>query len=290
MQFVLKQQPRSCAHVVRLASHLALLLIAAMWSLPATAAVSPFCPTQTLTVSKGGSVTSADLNACDGPLNFGMAPATPNGNPFNTAGNRGTVTVSPQSGPGNQTVTYVHNGDSGTSDTFQLEDENADLLTFNVTITPPASSIVVSPASLPAMTAGAAFSQTLTSTGGLAPYAYTLQSGVLPVGLTLTSGGLLSGAPTQRGGYAFTVRSTDATTPTAQFVDKGYTGAVANPTLTLTSPTGTAAQNVAFSQTLTVSGGVAPYSCLLETGAFPAGITVSNACVVSGTTAAATGH
>ena len=140
------------------------------------------------------------------------------------------------------------------------------------------------------MTAGAAFSQTLTSAGGLAAYTYALQSGSLPVGVSLTSGGLLSGTPTQRGLYVFTVRSTDSTTPTAQFVDKGYTGNVANPTLTLTSASGTAIQNVAFSQTLTVSGGVAPFSCLLETGTFPAGISVSSGCVVGGTTTAAPGN
>ena len=37
------------------------------------------------------------------------------------------------------------------------------------------------------LTAGAAFSQTLTAAGGLAPYTYTLQSGTLPVGLTCTA-------------------------------------------------------------------------------------------------------
>ena len=286
MQLILTQLSRGCAHTIRLASLLALLLIAATWSLPAAAAVSPFCPTQTLTVPKGGSVTSANLATCDGPLNLGMIPATPNPNPFNTA--HGSVIVNPCCNlGGNQFATYTHNGDTATSDTFQLEDENGDLLTFNVTITAPTSPITVSPASLPALTAGAAFSQTLASSGGVGSYTYALQSGALPVGLTLTSGGVLSGTPTQRGLYAFTVRATDSKTPTAQFADKGYTGNVVTPTLTLTSPTGTAIQNVAFSQTLTVSGGVAPYTCLLETGTFPAGITVSNACVVSGTTAAA---
>ena len=289
MHYILRQLSRSCAHTVRLASLLALLLIAAMWSLPAAAAVSPFCPTQTLTVPKGGSVTSANLATCDGPLNLGTIPATPNPNPFNTA--HGSVIVNPCCNlGGNQFATYTHNSDTATSDTFQLEDENGDLLTFNVTITAPTSPITVSPASLPAMTAGAAFSQTLTSSGGVGFYTYALQSGTLPVGLTLTSGGVLSGTPTQRGLYAFTIRSTDTKTPAAQFADKGYNGSVANPVLTLTSPTGTAIQNVAFSQTLTVSGGVAPYTCLLETGTFPAGIAVSNLCVVSGTTAAATGN
>lgn len=140
------------------------------------------------------------------------------------------------------------------------------------------------------MTAGMAFSQTLTSSGGVGSYAYTLQSGTLPPGLSLTATGLLSGTPTQRGAYSFTVRSTDSKTPTAQFADKGYSGSVQVPSITLTSTSGTAIQSAAFSQTLTINGGVAPHKCQLETGTFPAGISVSQACVVSGTTAAAPGN
>lgn len=260
-----------------------ILLLVLVWSTSASAAVSPFCPTQSLSVASGGSVTSADLAICDGPLNIGMVPGIP-------GPAHGSILVSPQSGPGTQTVTYNHNGDAATSDSFVLEDENGDLLTFNVTITAAASPIIVSPASLPTMTAGTPYSQTLTSTGGLAPYTYTLQSGTLPAGLNLSSGGVLSGTPTQRGGYAFTVRSTDATAPTAQYVDKGYTGTVQNPTLTLLTSSGTAIQGVAFSQTLSTIGGLAPHTYQLETGSLPAGITVSSGGVVSGTTSAAPGN
>mgnify|MGYP006204912001 CR=1 FL=1 len=42
------------------------------------------------------------------------------------------------------------------------------------------------------------------SSGGTAPYTYTLQSGALPVGLSLSSAGVLSGTPTERGSYSFT--------------------------------------------------------------------------------------
>ncbi|MDG5975563.1 hemagglutinin-like protein [Hydrogenophaga taeniospiralis CCUG 15921] len=243
--------------------------------------VSPYCPTQNLSVSNGGSVTSIDLINCDGPFNFGMGGPFAPDLPVN-----GTAILGPQSGPGNQTVTYTHNGSATTTDTFKLEDENGDLLTFNVTISPPASAIVVSPASLPTLTAGTPFSQTLTSSGGTAPYTYTLQSGTLPVGLSLSGAGVLSGTPTERGSYSFTVRSTDSV---ADFVDKGYTGTVENPTLSITPTSATAIQSVAFSQTLTAIGGVAPHSYLLETGSFPAGISISSAGVISGTTAAATG-
>jgi large repetitive protein len=243
--------------------------------------VSPYCPTQNLTVSNGGSVTSIDLINCDGPFNFGMGGPFAPDLPVN-----GTAILGPQSGPGNQTVTYTHNGSATTTDTFKLEDENGDLLTFNVTISPPASAIVVSPASLPTLTAGTPFSQTLSSSGGTAPYTYTVQSGTLPVGLNLSSSGVLSGMPTQRGSYSFTVRSTDSV---SAFVDRAYAGTVQNPTLSISPTSAAAVQNIAFSQTVTASGGVAPYSFLLETGSFPAGISISSAGVISGTTSAAPG-
>ncbi|GAA4424753.1 hypothetical protein GCM10023090_18690 [Acidovorax lacteus] len=234
----------------------------------------PGCANRSATVAWGGTV-NVDLTACQF---FGLGVVQ-------TAPTHGTA--SPGDPAPVETYDYTHNGSSpagGGTDTFVVLDDNSDYITVTVTIQPPSSPITVSPASLSAMSAGTPFSQTLTSSGGLAPYSYTLQSGTLPAGLTLSSGGVISGTPTQRGAYSFTVRSTDATTPTAQFTDKGYSGTV-NPAPMSISPTSaTAIQNVSFSQTLTVSGGVAPHSCLLESGSFPSGISISSGCVVSGTT------
>ena len=254
-----------------------LLFAILLWPTLASAQVSPYCPTQSMTVANGGSVTSINLAACDGPFNFGMGGPFA---PFLPA--NGSVVLSSQSGPGNQTVTYTHNGTATTTDTFALEDENGDELTFNVTITPPTSAIIVSPASLPTLTAGTSFSQTLTSTGGAAPYTYTLSGGTLPTGLTLSAAGVLSGTPTQRGGYAFGVRSQDNV---GAFVIKGYTGTVQNPSLSLATPSATAVQGAPFSLSLAVNGGVAPHSFQHEVvaGPLPPGISLSAAGVLSGT-------
>lgn len=263
-----------------------LLALMALWPALASAQTSTFCPTPlTATVSWGATV-SVNVSSCDGPFDAGVS------GPFAPLPIHGNVTVGPNSS-GVQFITYAHNGSTpagGGSDTIWFEDENNGTIRINITISAPTSAITVSPASLPTLTAGAPFSQTLTSSGGLAPYTYSLQGGTLPVGLTLTAGGVLSGTPTQRGGYAFTVRSTDATTPTAQFVDRGYTGTVQNPTLTLATPSGTAIQGAPFSQTMSTTGGVTPHTYQLETGTFPAGISISSAGVVSGTTAAAPGN
>lgn len=270
------------------------LTLAACWPGQASAQhTSTECPPQTATVSSGGSVT---INVSDCAYNIGFAGiGAVDGGAFGTPDfeDHGTATL--RITGGQWFLDYSHNGATGigATDVFEFADGsfNGDGdVRVTITITASASPITVLPGALPALTAGTAFSQTLSSTGGLAPYTYTLQSGVLPAGTSLSAGGVLSGTPTQRGAYSFSVRSSDATTPTPQFVDKGYTGTVANPTLTLTTPTGTAGQGVPFSQTLSTSGGVAPYTYQLETGSFPAGISLSSSGVVSGTTAAATGN
>lgn len=258
-----------------------LLLLGLAWSslvaavgLPST---YPGCATRSATVSWGGTV-NVDMTACHF---FGLGVVS-------TPATHGSVT------PGDpeplDSYNYTHNGSTpagGGTDTFVVLDDNSDFITVTITITPPTSAIVVSPASLPTLTAGTPFSQTLTSSGGTAPYSYSLQSGSLPLGLTLSPSGLLSGTPTQRGGYAFTVRSTESG---PGFVDKGYSGNVEAPALSISPASGTAIQGVAFSQTLSAIGGVPPHSFLVESGSLPGGITVSTSGVVSGTTAAAPGN
>lgn len=238
---------------------------------------STFCPNLYATVAYGGSVS---INAGSCHVGFGLGTVV-------TQATHGTGTVGPFGA--NQTINYAHNGTSGASDVFTVLDGEAppnNLIRVNITILPPVSSIVVTPADLPGMTAGTAFSQALTSTGGTGPYTYSLASGALPVGLSLSSSGLLSGTPTQRGTYTFSVQSQDSLGATAV---KGFTGTVQAGSLSLVVNTGTASPGIAYSQTLVASGGVAPYSYLLETGSFPTGITISSAGVISGTTTAAPG-
>ncbi|MGE3434176.1 MAG: putative Ig domain-containing protein, partial [Blastocatellales bacterium] len=81
---------------------------------------------------------------------------------------------------------------------------------YTLTITPPCSAITVNPVGLPAALQGRAFNQTLTATGGAAPYSFAVTAGALPPGMSLSAGGSLSGAPAQPGSFPFTVTATDA--------------------------------------------------------------------------------
>jgi hypothetical protein len=69
--------------------------------------------------------------------------------------------------------------------------------------------ITITPASLPSVAKGAAYSQTLSASGGVGPYKFKRVSGTLPPRIKLKPTGVLSGTPKTAGTYTFTVQSTD---------------------------------------------------------------------------------
>lgn len=245
------------------------------------------CPPQTATVSSGGTVT-IDVTDCAVSSAFFGGGVVDGGTSPPDFPDHGSAVF--RINGSRWFIDYSHNGSTGigSTDVFEFTDGTivGNDVRVTVSINASASPISVAPGSLATMTAGTATSQTLTATGGLSPYTYTLQSGALPAGLSLSSAGLLSGTPTQRGAYSFSVRATDSTAPTAQFVDKGYTGNIQDPTLALSPSNFSLIQNVAASFSLTASGGVPPYTYLVEPSlgnALPPGLSLSLAGVVSGT-------
>ncbi|EZP39293.1 putative hemagglutinin-like protein [Janthinobacterium lividum] len=171
--------------------------------------------------------------------------------------------------------------------TVQAEDAHQFTGTQSYTLTVASATVSLTPASLPNPTAEAAYSATLTATGGTAPYSYAVV-GTLPVGLSLnTTTGVLSGTTNVAGSFPFSIKVTDSSTGVgAPFsATNSYTLAVAAPTLTLT-PASLAAIRAgdAYSQTFTAGGGVAPYAYAVSGGALPAGLALDAATgIVSGT-------
>ena len=65
--------------------------------------------------------------------------------------------------------------------------------------------------SFPAGTFNTAYvGQSMTASGGLGPYTFTVTAGALPTNLSLSSGGAISGTPSATGTFGFTVTATDA--------------------------------------------------------------------------------
>ncbi|MBW8355015.1 MAG: autotransporter domain-containing protein [Pseudomonas sp.] len=270
-----------------------------------------------------------------------------------------SITYTPTAGfSGSDSFTYTATNTSGTSSPA----------TVTITVTPP--TLAITPTTLPDGTQGAAYSQTLSATGGTAPYTYAISAGSLPAGLSLnTSTGVISGTPSASGTNNLTVTATDANsatgsrayslvinglapvanavsatvaanssanpitlnitggaatsvavasaashgtasasgtsityTPTAGFsgadsftytaTNASGTSSPATVTITVSAPTlvltpaslGAGTAGSAYSATLSVSGGTAPYSYSISSGSLPAGLSLNTASgLISGT-------
>jgi len=100
--------------------------------------------------------------------------------------------------------------------------------------------------------------------------------------LTLSTAGVLSGTPTQSGTFPIIVRATDANSCFGNGAT--YNLVIGCPAITVINPvTTTGASGSAFSQTFTASGGATPYT-FTTSSTLPAGLSLSSAGVLSGTT------
>jgi hypothetical protein len=126
-----------------------------------------------------------------------------------------------------------------------------------------------------------AYSSSLVASGGLQPYTFSIIGGSLPPGLTLnTTTGAITGTPTTAGTFNFTAMVADATaTPGSLTGTKtsncSITIAPVTQTLKLTCPTGTGTVGSAYSSSTVASGGTAPYTYSVSSGALPAGLTLN---------------
>jgi uncharacterized protein (TIGR03437 family) len=134
---------------------------------------------------------------------------------------------------------------------------------------------------------GTPLSLVISASGGAPPYTYAVAGGALPPGLSLLSNGTLRGNPLKAGAYGFTVNVTDSSGGTAS---GGFTITILPPPLTLNAPSPLASGVVTIAyptQTLSATGGTAPYTFAVTTGSLPAGLTLSSTGAITGTPTAA---
>jgi len=129
-----------------------------------------------------------------------------------------------------------------------------------------------------------AYSTTLTTSGGMAPYVWSVAAGALPTGLSLNSStGVISGTPTTAGTYAFTLRVDDPPSlPQTASHAFSSTVSAAVTTLQITSPVTMASGTMGtpYTYAFAASGGTPPYTW---TGGPRFGLTLSSSGVYSGT-------
>lgn len=169
---------------------------------------------------------------------------------------------------------------------FTVQVRDSDLLlasrAFSMTIQPPV--LTIAPTLLAAGTVNVTYApQTLSASGGVQPYTWSVIAGALPAGLSLSTGGTITGVPTVAGSATFTVQVRDAALAT---INRDFTIAISPATQPLTVVSNAlagGALNNSYSQTLAATGGTAPYTWSVVGGALPAGLTLASNGTISGT-------
>lgn len=157
----------------------------------------------------------------------------------------------------------------------------AGMKSIDVTISP-AALVITSTSPLPQGTIGTAYDFTFAGTGGTPPYTWSLRGGTFPPGLALNGAGVISGTPTAAGDFAFMVRLADSG---GLVNDQPFTLVIPVPPLVITSstPLVNAELGTAYSQALTATGGVPPYTWSIASGALPTGLSLDAAGDLIGT-------
>jgi hypothetical protein len=137
--------------------------------------------------------------------------------------------------------------------------------------------LAVGTTALPSPTVGQQYAATLSATGGIAPYTWSVSAGSLPAGLSLDSStGAITGTPTSAGSVTFTVTAADSSTggstATGTFTINVAAASTALTTTTPQLPAGT--QGTGYVGTLTSTGGTGPVSWSITSGSLPAGLSV----------------
>jgi hypothetical protein len=151
---------------------------------------------------------------------------------------------------------------------------------YDLTLTTNGTAVSLPAATHPPAMVGRSYATSFAPAGGLAPYTFSLSTGTIPAGLALNSGGSLTGVPTTAGTYTFTVRVSDLTTSAAT---RAFSVTVAPPLTLAANGPAAAMAGRAYSGNLKASGGTAPYTFSLASGALPNGVSLDSTGTLSGT-------
>ena len=149
--------------------------------------------------------------------------------------------------------------------------------------------LTLQPNTVPAVTQGVAYNQTITAVGGNSNYSLAVTSGSLPAGISLTGGAgtwALTGTSNAPGSYNFTISATDIDGNTGF---RPYTLSIgANGLLTINPGSLPNDQiGVAYNQTVTASGGSGGYVYSIGSGSLPTGLSLNpNTGAITGTPSA----
>jgi hypothetical protein len=145
---------------------------------------------------------------------------------------------------------------------------------FTVTINP-STPLSVTTTTLPPGYIGQPYSASLTATGGVTPYTWTIPANGLPPGLTVNmSTGVISGTPTTVGTYPFVATVQDSSVPPQKATSGTLVISVQTPQplQATTAPLPNGMTATPYSGTLTATGGIQPYTWSVVTGQLPAGL------------------
>jgi len=122
---------------------------------------------------------------------------------------------------------------------------------------------------------GVTYASSLTGSGGVPPYTFSITSGSLPPGLSLnTSTGAITGTPNTAGAFSFTVMAVDSTG--ADTATSNCTVTIALPALTLSYAASAGRTGVTYASSLAGSGGVPPYTFSITSGSLPPGLSLTS--------------